>query len=919
MTGRSLMSRVAFGLLLAFVVGWYWMPSTSALSSAPHNFFFYLLVMPGLWAFFILRPKTSLNPSSLVSASGVFMVYLAMSSLWAMGPVERDLGIVGLHLLATVTFTLGVIRLFDRSRLGLFRRVIVTAATSITVVSILALLLGRIYVPGRLYSAIHFEHPNLFAQLLGFAAVAAMGSALRTHVRSSRIVWSICVLLLGSGILLTRSRTVIIAAVVASLISIAVYRGRRALMVSFIVTAIVIGVLLTRGQSMVAFVQRRDAGRIFIWKTLLERIENRPLLGAGVNAPDNVTFPKGSGDFPNGFTLQHPHSAFVGTLYYGGLVGLGLLILIIVLAIRTGRRNARVDGEWDPLILLLFGIICLIPDGHRLISEPHLSSWLLFWLPIGLIAAGPTPVPDELTVENGEATRNRRVRTPLMGVAILLLMLAAIMLRMPHLGEAIDEPHSWRQCDTAQYIHAFSKDGIDLLHPSVCWMGDHRTLILEFPLYEAVSAAGYRIFGPRHLIARWVTLFFFVGSTLFLFLFVRSITDRETARLATVISMIVPLSLFYSRAIHIDYSALFFAHAMAWLWTEAIKRNSGIRLWMGSVPAALALVIKAPYVLPFVPVLVWMTITRRRWKLVLRHSPGLLLPALAFAGWQWHAMVVNGAAPDWSFIPTYRRFTNNAHWYFGGLSMRLNSAHWLLIGHRVIFEITGWIGLTLALGGLGLRATERRWTVLWWLAGAGIGVMVFFNLNVMHNYYQLALVGPISVVIALGILRITDRMKAGPILQYFLPLVLILAIGAESVRWSERHYYTVLEPLRTAGLAIGAIVPKGELVIVSFGGLDPRSPHLLYRARRYGWSIPERDLKPALVERLRAEGASWLAIVASEPPSGPLAQNLRGFPVRVTKLPDTVTRLFVYHLAERHPPLFEAGFEPGDLQEWAPL
>ena len=107
------------------------------------------------------------------------------------------------------------------------------------------------------------------------------------------------------------------------------------------------------------------------------------------NADDDVVFPTGSGDFPRGFTVPHAHSAIIGTLYYGGLVGLALLLLLIALSLTTGRRNARIDGEWDPLILLIFGLFCLTPDGHHLVSEPHLSSWLLFWLPIGLIAAGP--------------------------------------------------------------------------------------------------------------------------------------------------------------------------------------------------------------------------------------------------------------------------------------------------------------------------------------------------------------------------------------------------------------------------------------------------------------------------------------------------------------------------------------------------
>jgi len=916
-------SPLSFCLLMIFIIGWYWIPSTPVQASAYHNLLFYLLVMPGLWVLWISRSGKRLKPSPLVLASGIFITYLWATALWAQGPIERPPETVTLHALATATFALGVFQYFNRPRLALFRRIVVIAATSITVVSIIALLFGRTYHLGRLHSAIHFEHPNLFAQALGFAALLALGSALRARVQPSRIVWTSAFALLGIGIFLTRGRAVILGVVVAGLISIAAYRGRRTLAVALIAVIVIFGIFLTSESTYVDMVERGDAGRIHIWKTLLERAADRPMVGAGINANDNVEFPKGSWEFPDGFMLQHPHSAVVGTLYYGGLIALGLLFLVTALAMTTGLKTARVDGEWDPLILLLFGIICLLPDGHRLISEPHLSSWLLFWLPVALIATGPFHIADETVVECTTPDRSslgdgpQRSRTLLGPALVILLILAALLLRAPHMGEMIDGPHTWRQCDTAQYIHAFYTDGIDLLHPSVCWMGDHRTLILEFPLPEAVSAVAYHLFGPSHVTARWVTLLFFLGSTVFLFLFVRSITDRETARLAAVISMILPLALFYSRAIHIDYGALFFVHAMAWLWAEAIKRNSGTWLWMGSIPAALALIIKAPYVLPFVPLLIWMTITRRRWKLIFKHAPALILPALVLAVWQWHTMTVNGAAPDWFFIPTYRRFTNNAHWWFGTLSMRQDPTHWLTLGQRILFEITGWIGLVLAMIGLWITAAKHRQDLLWWIAGAGLGVVIFFNLNIMHNYYQLPLVGPISVLMALGILHITGLMKARPAIRHAVALALVLVVGAESVKWSEKHYYEVLEPLRTAGLAIGNVVPEGELVVVSAGGLDPRSPHLLYRARRYGWSIPDRDLKPDLVERLEKEGAAWLAVVASDPPAGPLALWLGELPLQVLALPGGQARLFVYHLAERPPPLFEGGFEEGGVEGWA--
>ena len=281
-------SQLSFGLLLAFVIGWYWMPSTTAQASAPHNFLFYFLVMPGLWIFCIFRPRKSLELSPLVLASGAFMTYLAASALWAQGATERPLETVGLHALATATFALSVYGIFDRSRLDLFRRAIVTAATSITLVSIIAWLFGRNYNVGRLHSAIHFEHPNLFAQALGFAALLSLGSALRARARATRIVWIAASVLLGLGIFLTRGRAVILGVVLAGLVTIALHQGRRAFAAVLVVAIIVFGISLTAGPSFVGFVVRGDAGRIQIWQTLLDRISDNLVFGAGINADDDV-------------------------------------------------------------------------------------------------------------------------------------------------------------------------------------------------------------------------------------------------------------------------------------------------------------------------------------------------------------------------------------------------------------------------------------------------------------------------------------------------------------------------------------------------------------------------------------------------------------------------------------------------------
>ncbi|MFC1806307.1 hypothetical protein ACFL09_04925, partial [Planctomycetota bacterium] len=140
-----------------------------------------------------------------------------------------------------------------------------------------------------------------------------------------------------------------------------------------------------------------------------------------------------------------------------------------------------------------------------------------------------------------------------------LLVVALVAVRFRHMGEIIAGPHSGRQCDTAFYALDFYRNGIDLLHPSVCWLGAHKTLALEFPLPEAVMALAYHVVGPRLLVARLLTLAAYLGSAFYLYKLIAYMRSPRTAKLATLLYLAAPLSLVYSRAVHVDFWAVLYA------------------------------------------------------------------------------------------------------------------------------------------------------------------------------------------------------------------------------------------------------------------------------------------------------------------------------------------------------------------------
>ena len=88
--------------------------------------------------------------------------------------------------------------------------------------------------------------------------------------------------------------------------------------------------------------------------------------------------------------IQHPHSVFIATFYYGGLIGLVLYLGLILRAIQSlagmGQNNARLLAS----MLLAFGLTATLLDGNELIEKVNYL-WFLVWLPVGLALTGSQP------------------------------------------------------------------------------------------------------------------------------------------------------------------------------------------------------------------------------------------------------------------------------------------------------------------------------------------------------------------------------------------------------------------------------------------------------------------------------------------------------------------------------------------------
>jgi O-antigen ligase len=132
-----------------------------------------------------------------------------------------------------------------------------------------------------------------------------------------------------------------------------------------------------------AFIMRDPGRRLMLWGKLLTRVKEAPWFGHGLTAdPRTETLP--------GIIRIHPHSVYVGTLFYGGIVGLLLVIAVVISALWQGFGRVRQPINIAVACMFLYGALCIIPNGNMLIHHAK-SFWLFFWFPLALIVASELP------------------------------------------------------------------------------------------------------------------------------------------------------------------------------------------------------------------------------------------------------------------------------------------------------------------------------------------------------------------------------------------------------------------------------------------------------------------------------------------------------------------------------------------------
>jgi O-antigen ligase len=379
-------------LYTIFILGFFFFPSSKSLS----NFFYLFVAFPLVILIFMqkvdLRPLFSSRTFLLIT---VYLVYMFCTLFWADSFSMSDLSKYGRRVLYILIFLSVTIHL-TQSYPTFTQRLLVVLCWAAAIVAITTVLFfyrqrpftNRLLGYGLLYS------PTKASSQYGMVVIACTYLLLHQRSVGMQLLYLGLLFVGFSYMLLAQSRSSLLSLAVAMIVwqlfAWLPHKGDKdnrrykLLVVLVLIFAVSAGLFMIHPQVFKSsLIGRGYSSRLEIWGQLLVRIKDAPWLGHGLNAYAHTVM-------SNGTIIIHPHSVYVGTLLYGGIIGLLLLTAVVVSALWQGFGSAGNPINLATAIMFLYGALFMVPHGNMLIHHVK-PFWLLFWFPVALVVTSELP------------------------------------------------------------------------------------------------------------------------------------------------------------------------------------------------------------------------------------------------------------------------------------------------------------------------------------------------------------------------------------------------------------------------------------------------------------------------------------------------------------------------------------------------
>jgi 4-amino-4-deoxy-L-arabinose transferase-like glycosyltransferase len=487
-------------------------------------------------------------------------------------------------------------------------------------------------------------------------------------------------------------------------------------------------------------------------------------------------------------------------------------------------------------------------------------------------------------------------RTSLSSAAALaLILLLGALLRLQYVDMPMAEAHRWREVFNADIARNFAERSMNIFYPQVNWGGASDPYVgSEFPLMHWIVAVGYLLYREDAIVGRLVSIVFSLGTIWALFALGARLFGAPAGRAAAFLMAISPSAVFFGRFFISDTPMLFFSVAALLAWVVYLDTGRTAAAVAGAIAAALAFLVKLPAVIMLAPI-AWAAWEAKGWSALKdrRLMLGLTAAIGATALWYWHADMLfhqtGLGVAIWHQAGSYPASIAVAAGPWAGVYnvanfslLRRADFYTQMIDRIWALHLTPGGFILALIGLLAMWRRPRRQIVDVWMAVVVLYMLMTAEGNRNHEYYQLPLIPPATLLFGLAAapafdgawLRANGGRLTGPIAS-----AAVLAFTA----WLSFNYSSVVRTLFRpdnldiapieAGVALQQIVSPAALVVtVEYELHGNNSPILLYWMRRRGWTFDLESISPHVIDLLHKRfGATyfvttiWPRLAAAHP------------------------------------------------------
>jgi len=224
-------------------------------------------------------------------------------------------------------------------------------------------------------------------------------------------------------------------------------------------------------------------------------------------------------------------------------------------------------------------------------------------------------------------------------IVTILVFLFIFAIRIPHINNSpCEQGDFWRQSDTESIARNFLEDKFNIFYPQFNYDGKKPNYVqLEFQITTFLIALLYKAFGYHYYLARLVPITFFMGSSIYLYLIVKRYYGNPVAWYAIIAYAIMPINIYYTRAIMPESAALFFFIGAFYYFTKWYDNEKLSTLFISAIFTCLSISQKTPTI--FIGLaMIFLLIKKYRFRFLLKWELWIfalisLLPNIIYIQW----------------------------------------------------------------------------------------------------------------------------------------------------------------------------------------------------------------------------------------------------------------------------------------------